>query len=125
MDVACTVRASNLVQEHGMISNIFSGTLTRNEMKLVKFVIDGASYDVKYEEKMTTRADGEHQFGLMGPKEMNVEVLGEKKTYEVLAVNPFNADRKRMSILVKDVTTNQYFVMCKGADNIMLPLCLI
>eukprot|EP01034_Spumella_vulgaris_P046814 gene46814-58382_t len=60
-----------------------------------------------------------------GTKEMNVEVLGEKKTYEVLAVNPFNADRKRMSILVKDVTTNQYFVMCKGADNIMLPLCLI
>ncbi len=104
----------------------------------------------------------------------------------MLAVNPFNADRKRMSILVKDVVriiyivcylfncvgilleclstiihwcfkymslvlsptllvifrnerlfsfitvsflplqiTMQYFVMCKGADNIMLPLCLI
>ncbi len=36
-----------------------TGTLTRNEMKLVKFVIDGSSYDVKYEEKMTTRADGD------------------------------------------------------------------
>jgi magnesium-transporting ATPase (P-type) len=51
LDVACQVRASNLLQELGQVSNIFSdktGTLTRNEMKLVKFVIDGQTYDVDY-----------------------------------------------------------------------------
>ena len=35
-------------------------------------------------------------------------------------VNAFNADRKRMSILVKDIATSQYYVMCKGADCVML-----
>ena len=28
-----------------------------------------------------------------------------------------------MSILIKDSITEEYFVICKGADNIMLPLC--
>lgn len=236
LDVACTVRSSNLVQELGMVSNIFSdktGTLTRNEMKLVKFVVDGRIFDVKYdapatpvspaekdskakggdldavqelsigsvssasnsapasekkkdkknrhggvdaptgpasilsqfgssldakttelfgdffrcltachtvirEKDGTYRAESPDELALVegvagykcnllerGTKEMNVEILGERRTYEVLAVNPFNADRKRMSLLVKDVLTFQYFVMCKGADNIMLPLCLI
>ncbi|KAJ1430942.1 hypothetical protein B484DRAFT_395696, partial [Ochromonadaceae sp. CCMP2298] len=40
LDVACTVRASNLVQELGMVSHVFTdktGTLTCNEMKLVKY----------------------------------------------------------------------------------------
>jgi P-type E1-E2 ATPase len=41
----------------------------------------------------------------------------------VLAVNPFNSDRKRMSVLLKDTTDNSYIVVCKGADNIMMPLC--
>ena len=52
-------------------------------------------------------------------------MLGEAQVYEVLAVNAFNADRKRMSILVRFVQTGEYFLMCKGADNIMLPLCAI
>ncbi len=50
LDVACSVRASNLVQELGMVSNVFSdktGTLTRNEMKLVKFVLNGVMYDIE------------------------------------------------------------------------------
>ena len=48
LDTPCVVRASNLCQELGLVSNIFSdktGTLTRNEMKLVKFIVDGMSYD--------------------------------------------------------------------------------
>jgi magnesium-transporting ATPase (P-type) len=49
LDVACCVRASNLVQELGMVSNIFTdktGTLTCNEMRLVKYVLRGKIYDV-------------------------------------------------------------------------------
>jgi phospholipid-translocating ATPase len=56
---------------------------------------------------------------------MIVELFGERITYEVLATNPFNADRKRMSVLIRDPNTQKYYVMCKGADNIMLPLCSI
>lgn len=49
LDVPCTVRASNLVQELGMVSNVFTdktGTLTKNEMKLVKYVLNGRIHDV-------------------------------------------------------------------------------
>lgn len=55
LDCRCIVRSSNLVQELGQVSNIFSdktGTLTRNEMKLVNFVVNGKMYNVesKHEE---------------------------------------------------------------------------
>lgn len=182
LDVACQVRASNLLQELGMVSNVFSdktGTLTRNEMKLVKFVLNGTVYDVpnltvEEKEAVSTkhsneilrqfagnqalfkefcrclitchtvvreksgnyRAESPDELALVegvgqyncflkerGSKEMIVDLLGEKHLYEVLAVNPFNADRKRMSVLVRDPSSNQFYVMCKGADNIMMPLC--
>jgi phospholipid-translocating P-type ATPase (flippase) len=55
--------------------------------------------------------------------QMNVELLNEIKAFDILAVNAFNSDRKRMSILVRDVENDEYFVFCKGADNIMIPLC--
>lgn len=171
LDVPCTVRQSNLVQELGMVSNVFSdktGTLTRNEMNLIKFVINGTTYDVApssggkgsyganeeafyeffrclttchtvvREKSGTYRAESPDELALVegagnyqcqlferGSKEMHVELFGEKKTFEVLAVNPFNADRKRMSVLIRDMKANKYFVMCKGADNIMLPLCSV
>eukprot|EP01036_Dinobryon_divergens_P034672 gene34672-44837_t len=58
-------------------------------------------------------------------KEMNVILCDQPKSYEVLVVNAFNSDRKRMSILIRDTSTGEYMVMCKGADNIMLPLCSV
>merc|ERR1711871_456939 len=52
-DARCTVKSSNMCQELGLVSNIFSdktGTLTRNEMKFVKFMIHGDMFDIpKYE----------------------------------------------------------------------------
>ncbi len=39
--------------------------------------------------------------------------------YEVFAEFPFDSTRKRMSLLLK--TQNKYFLMCKGADSIMMP----
>lgn len=181
LDCPCSVRSSNLCQELGMVSNVFAdktGTLTRNEMKFVKFIIDGQMYDVegdKVENGKTTlsavsqqlalpnsknskiysflrclttchtvvrekdgtyRAEspdelalvegvGKFKCGLLerGTVMMLVEFLGERQNFEILAVNAFNADRKRMSVLLRDTLTKQYSLMCKGADNIMLPLC--
>lgn len=200
------VRSSNLVQELGMVSNVFSdktGTLTRNEMKFVKFVVDGKLYDmhpesdgfkgevsppsgidkksknggpvppkkgsveadiralldgpggtknkvydflrclttchtVIREKDGTYRAESPDELALVegvgmfqcslgerGTSTMQVLMLGERQTYEILAVNAFNSDRKRMSILLKDKSSNDYFLMCKGADSTTLDLCLM
>jgi phospholipid-transporting ATPase len=169
----CAVRSSNLAQELGLVSNVFSdktGTLTRNEMKFVQFIIDGQLYHVEpdspllatlredpdasktkiyqfllclatchtviREKNGTYRAEspdelalvegaGVYQCGLTerGTSTMVCEMIGQKQNYEILAVNAFNADRKRMSIIIKDQLTSQYVLMCKGADNIMLPRC--
>ena len=181
LDCACAVRSSNLCQELGMVSNVFSdktGTLTRNEMKLVKFVVDGVLFDcvssldtphgpvdspaqaelkkpgggssklfdfmrclstchtVIREKDGTYRAESPDELALVtgvgcfgnqlmerGTVEMTVQLMGAPTTYDVLAVNPFNSDRKRNSVLVRDKQTKEYFVLCKGADATTLPLC--
>ena len=191
LDVACVVRSSNLAQELGMVSNIFSdktGTLTRNEMKFVKFMVNNVLYDVGTDEipdmdgmNMSTtpgyrssnnllvelknrsirhemvyeflrclttchtvirekdgtyRAESPDELALVqgvgnfdcflcdrGTSTMMVEMLGEKQAYEILAVNAFNSDRKRMSILIREKASGEYYIMCKGADSTMLDLC--
>ncbi len=50
-------------------------------------------------------------------------MLSNKENYEVLAEFPFDSTRKRMSLVVK--RGDQYFVLCKGADNIMMPRLVI
>jgi phospholipid-translocating P-type ATPase (flippase) len=182
LDCPCVARTSTLCQELGMVSNIFSdktGTLTRNEMKLVKFVVDGTFFDVVgpggdglnpssgvmqaihsrggqksamygfmrcltachtviREKDGKYRAESPDELALIegvegygcglqerGTTSMLCTLLGERVNYEVLAVNAFNADRKRMSIVIRDVATDEYFCLCKGADNMMLPLCEI
>ena len=173
LNMPCAVRSSNLAQELGLVSNIFSdktGTLTRNEMKFVQFIVDGQMHHVSDESPLlrslkslgdvnsssvynfllclttchtvirekngTYRAEspdelalvegaGKFECGLLerGTTSMVCEMLGQRKTFDVLAVNAFNSDRKRMSILIRDHETQEYVLMCKGADNIMLPLC--
>jgi phospholipid-transporting ATPase len=44
----------------------------------------------------------------------------ESANYEVRQEMPFNSDRKRMSVVIKDLQTNQYSILSKGADNVML-----
>jgi len=41
--------------------------------------------------------------------------------YEALVEFPFDSTRKRMSLLVKNITTGRFYLMAKGADSIMLP----
>ena len=182
----CTVKSSNMCQELGLISNIFSdktGTLTRNEMKFVKFMINGKPYHIPgYEsdrDTMSTRnpmnaapsssagpvtletqaekdfitcltichtvvrekdgtyraespdelalVEGVHPYGCglieRGTTNMKVELFGAPATYEILAVNAFDSDRKRQSILVRNSVTNEFFLYCKGADSVMVDLC--
>jgi magnesium-transporting ATPase (P-type) len=58
-----------------------------------------------------------------GTASMCVELMGQEINYDIRAVNAFNADRKRMSVLLYDSANDKFTLMCKGADNIMLPLC--
>ena len=58
-----------------------------------------------------------------GTTSMTVDLCGKLCSFDVFAVNAFNSDRKRMSILIKDNSTGKYYLMCKGADSIMIDLC--
>ncbi|CAE7035228.1 ALA3 [Symbiodinium natans] len=42
-------------------------------------------------------------------------------TFTTVCEIPFSSDRKRMSVIVKHI--GEYWCLCKGADNIMGPLC--
>lgn len=170
VDTPCIVRSSNLAQELGVVSNIFSdktGTLTRNEMNFVKFIVNNKMVEVTEnspvvadlkkapnfmdsdlynfflclatchtvirEKSGAYRAESPDELALVtgvnkfncgikerGTSSMEVDMMGQEDAYDVLAVNAFNADRKRMSILLRHKKSNSYTLMCKGADNIML-----
>ena len=196
LDMPCIVRSSNLCQELGLVSNVFSdktGTLTRNEMKFIKFIVDGMSYDmiagtrfpiaqsakeergvnvialarecrggasgdgpckegsgslydflrcliichtVILEKNGTYRAESPDELALVegvgryscrlverSSTLIDIELLGERQQYAVLAVNAFDSNRKRMSVLVKGARSGQHFLLCKGADSTVLSLC--
>ena len=46
---------------------------------------------------------------------------GKIENYENIVEFPFDSTRKRMSLIVKHSETNKYYLMCKGADSIMIP----
>ena len=50
-------------------------------------------------------------------KELKVEWQGEIKSVELLKMFPFNSDRKRMSVLIRDSGILKLYT--KGADNVM------
>ena len=54
---------------------------------------------------------------------VKIEIDYSKKVekYFVLAEFPFDSTRKRMSLIVREESTNKLFLMTKGADSIMLP----
>ncbi len=205
LNTPCLVKSSNMCQELGMVSNIFSdktGTLTRNEMVLVKIIVDGKVIEVENknninsngkttigtlpgagaalgsgkginletpdnvfvkairgpngrkskefdflrclstchtvvrEKNGTYRAESPDELALVegvgyfkcflkerGAANLELDLVGVKTDYQVLAVNEFDPTRKRMSILVKDISTGQHYVMCKGADSAMIDVC--
>ena len=55
---------------------------------------------------------------------LSVDVCGKIKNYEIIALLPFNSDRKRMSIVIRQIDsdglpTDDIMIFTKGADNIM------
>jgi phospholipid-transporting ATPase len=49
---------------------------------------------------------------------------GKIERMNVLAVNEFESNRKRMSVLVKFEDSNKYMLLCKGADTSTLDRCV-
>jgi phospholipid-translocating ATPase len=45
------------------------------------------------------------------------------KNYELLQTLDFDPKRKRMSVIVRDLTTREYVLFCKGADNAVMSIC--
>ena len=48
--------------------------------------------------------------------------INEIVTWEILVEVPFNSDRKRMSVIVRNPKENKYSILTKGADTTMIPL---
>ena len=46
------------------------------------------------------------------------EISGREEIYSILKEFPFDSDRKRMTLIVKQ--NNEYLLLSKGADSIML-----
>lgn len=47
-----------------------------------------------------------------------------EKSYEILHTLEFDSERKRMSVLVRDLQRKEYVLFCKGADSSMLERCV-
>lgn len=45
----------------------------------------------------------------------------EPEIWETLVEFPFDSHRKRMSMILKNSKSNRFWLMCKGADTVMLP----
>ena len=52
-----------------------------------------------------------------------VDFGGETRHFELLRTLEFDSDRKRMSVIVRDVTTGEIRLHCKGADSSVLRQC--
>jgi magnesium-transporting ATPase (P-type) len=46
------------------------------------------------------------------------------KEYDIVEVLDFDSTRKRMSIIVRDMETNQFIMFCKGADSAIFTRCV-
>jgi magnesium-transporting ATPase (P-type) len=51
-----------------------------------------------------------------------ININGKDTKYKVLATLPFNSTRKRMSVVIQDLSTEEITLYSKGADSIMLKL---
>lgn len=51
-----------------------------------------------------------------------ITIDSQKCKYELLNVLGFDSTRKRMTVIVRNTKDNLIYVMCKGADSVLLPL---
>jgi phospholipid-translocating ATPase len=50
---------------------------------------------------------------------MILDVMGERKQFELLNVLEFNSTRKRMSVIVRAHDSDRIILLCKGADSVI------
>lgn len=53
---------------------------------------------------------------------LTVKCEEEVLKFEMLNILGFDSTRKRMTVIVRDCQTQYIYVMCKGADSVLLPL---
>ncbi|CCP88422.1 cation-transporting P-type ATPase [Candidatus Phytoplasma solani] len=90
------------------------------------------------EAKLVPQENNPHQFELIGnPTEGSLLIAAKKygynldtikKNIEILQLNPFTSERKKMSVLIKNnhqkpYDTNAKYLLVKGAPNIVLEQC--
>jgi len=59
-------------------------------------------------------------FCVRTPDTILVDELGKDRQYKILAVCEFNSNRKRMSVIVRSPQDDQIWLMCKGADDVIM-----
>ena len=47
-------------------------------------------------------------------------ITKENFSFKIIAEFPFDSIRKRMSVIIKDIQTGSYKILCKGADSVMM-----
>jgi phospholipid-translocating ATPase len=52
-----------------------------------------------------------------------VNFLNETRKYELFYINEFDSNRKRMSVIVRCLQTDQFILLCKGAENAVFNKC--
>jgi phospholipid-translocating ATPase len=55
-------------------------------------------------------------------EKIEIEIDGNFEEYKIIKVYEFTSDRKMMSVLVKNLADNKFFLFTKGADDILVPL---
>jgi len=101
----------NLALNHSIIANVKDGQLIYNASSPDELaLVNGARY---LGATFKNRDDDNAIF---------VEIGGVVEKYELLNVIEFDSTRKRMTVIVRSCKDNVIFVMCKGADSVLLPL---
>ena len=56
-------------------------------------------------------------------KTITIKKANTSRVFQVHAEFAFDSDRKRMTLVVESLKDHRYYLMCKGADSIMIPRC--
>ena len=91
--------------------------------------IDPQTQQVKYQasspdELALVEGAAKMGFEFMNRTSSYIEIqlfTGEIQQWEVYAEFPFDSTRKRMSLIVKRRDNEDFLIMCKGADSVMIP----
>ena len=71
---------------------------------------------------MTTAAQVGYEFSAKKGEIYSVLIRGELQDFLLLDKIDFSSDRKRMSVIVKDLQNGKIYLFCKGADSMVFKL---